>query len=361
MRVDVITNLAEFQALEQSWNDCLAAMPGGNPFLCHQWLGAWWEVYGSGAELMVLVVREGGEILAAAPLFRTRQPYYGVPMDQILFVGTQTCDRLSFLDRGLDPEPLRALWRHLLALCKGRTLVRLEGVPQGHPMLAASGGMSGVWADEDSSHLPFIPVDRSWDEYRKGLTHKFRSEMRTRVKVFAGWGDWSLDTCRGDEVKQHLDDLVSVEGASAKQNAGAAFLTDRRNREFMARLLVVTEPVEPVLLRLLVAGKLIAYVVGFIHGGVFCAYNTAYLPGYEKGSPGKWIMDRAVEFAFAEKLLEFDFLRGEFGYKERWQPQVRVSRRRVLFAANPLGWALRAAVFSARPRLKRLRRRGGGR
>lgn len=361
MRVETITDLAGFQALERSWNECLAGMPGGNPFLCHQWLRAWWDVYGRDAQLMVLVVRDGPLILAAAPLMRTRGRYYGVAMDQILFIGTETCDRLGFLCRGPQREPLRAIWRQLRASCRGRTLVRLEGVPQEHPMLAAAEGLPGLWAEETSSRLPYIPIDRTWEQYRKGLTHKFRSEMRTRPKVFAAWGDWRLDTCRGEQVRPHLDDLAAVERASSKTEADAAFLASSRNREFLGRLLAVDDPVEPVLLRLLIDDRLVAYVVGFVHGGVFCAYNTAYLPGFEKGSPGKWIMDRAVEFAFAEKLREFDFLRGQFSYKERWQPRLRLSRRRVLFASDPLGWALRAMVFEVRPRLKRLRRGSGGR
>jgi CelD/BcsL family acetyltransferase involved in cellulose biosynthesis len=361
MLLEEISDVADFLTLERPWNDCLAAMRGGNPFLSHQWLYAWWSVFGQDAKLMVLVVRDGEDILAAAPLFRTHRPFYGVPVDQILFIGTQTFDRLSFLYRDPNQDHTRALWRYLQSVGAGHALVRLEALPQDDPTLEASRGFSGIWAEEESSCLPYIPIDRTWEQYRKGLTHKFRSEMRTRPKVFARWGNWRLDVCRGCEVRPHLDELSVLERSSTKLQMGAAFLADVRNHELLNRLLAVVDQVEPVLLRLLIDDRLIAYVLGFIHRGVYCAYNTAYHPDYEKGSPGKWIMDQAIEFSFAERLVEFDFLRGQFDYKERWHPQVRHSRRRLLFASNPLGWALRTGVFGLRPQLKRILGRDGGR
>jgi CelD/BcsL family acetyltransferase involved in cellulose biosynthesis len=359
MQVEVIKDEARFLALAAPWNGCLAGMPCGNPFLSHRWLSCWWSVFGAGKELLVLVIRDGETILAAAPLMRKRLPYYRVPVEQILFIGTQTFDRLSFLHQSDDPAPLRALWRHLADLCTGRTIIRLEGLPMDAPTVSASRDLPGVWAEETSSTLPYVPIDRSWEEYRKGLTHKFRSEMRTRAKVFAQWGAWRLDVCRGRDVRSHLDSLAAVEGGSAKLESGTSFLTDERHHAFMRDLLEDPGVVEPVLLRLLIDDRLIAYLLGFIHGRVFCAYNTAYLPGYEKGSPGKWIMDQSLNFAFDEGLAEFDFLRGRFGYKERWRPHLRCSRRRLLFPANPLGRLLRAGVFGLRPRLKRSLGRGG--
>lgn len=357
MQVEIIQREADFQSLERSWNDCLAAMPDGNPFLSHQWLRAWWSSFGEDKQLSVLVMRDGDFLIAAAPLCRARLPYYGLPVEQIVFIGTQTFDRLSFLHRGADLAPLHEMWSHLSGLCTGRALVRLEGIPEGSPTLSAGRCLPGVWAEERSSTLPYVPIERTWDEYRKGLTHKFRSEMRTRVKVFERWGAWRLDICRGSEVRAHLETLAALESASAKPDSGAAFLIDERNRRFMADLLHDCGPAVPVLLRLLIEDQLIAYVLGFIHGRVFCAYNTAYLPGYEKGSPGKWIMDQALKFAFDQGLAEFDFLRGGFSYKERWQPRLRSSWRCVLFPRNPLGRALRFGAFQVRPKLKHVLRR----
>ena len=70
------------------------------------------------------------------------------------------------------------------------------------------------------------------------MTHKFRSEMRTRPKVFARWGDWHLETSRGADVRQHLDAMAAVEACSAKTLHGAAFLSEPRNRAFLEWLLV---------------------------------------------------------------------------------------------------------------------------
>ena len=46
-------------------------------FLSHTWFRTWWESFGRGKELHIVTVRDRGELVAVAPMMRTRATIYG--------------------------------------------------------------------------------------------------------------------------------------------------------------------------------------------------------------------------------------------------------------------------------------------
>lgn len=344
----------EFAAIGAEWDACLETMAGAQPFLGHAWLSAWLAERAPDAALHVLLLRRDGRLRAAAPLCLRRGRYYGVPVRELVWVGDRTSDRLQFLARDDDPEAVRAVWTRLEAEDAGETLLRLEEVPVTSPTATAFAADRPRSAREESSHLPRVAVG-DWQALEASLTKKFRSELRTRTKVFDTWGEWRFELETGAAVGAHLERMAALEAASAKGAGGYAFLADPANRSFLAQVIAGGGPATPVLLRLEVGGELVAYLLCFAHGGTLCAYNIAHRPGYEKGSPGKWLIHEAMRWANGQGLAEFDFLRGAHQVKARWRPDETVNCRLVRFRPGPTGTLLHAAVFRLRPWLKSLR------
>lgn len=357
--VELIIDPTGFAALAGDWDDCLATMPGAQPFLSHAWLTAWARAHAGTAALRVFVLRRDGRLAAAAPLCLRSGRYYGVPVRELVWLGDRTSDRLQFLARDEDGSLVAELWRHVRAHDDGQTLLRLEEVPRESATAAvvAAGGPLAV--REESSHLPRVAV-ADWPALEATLTKKFKSELRTRPKVFDSWGAWRLEIATGADTATHLPDMAALETASAKSAGGYAFLADPVNRAFMAEVLAAgAAPYTPVLLRLVVDDQLAAYLLCLAHGDTLCAYNIAYRPGYEKGSPGKWLIHQAMLWAHDRGLQVFDFLRGAHDLKARWRPTERVNCRLVVFRGGVKGRLLHTAVFRVRPWLK-ARRAGGG-
>jgi CelD/BcsL family acetyltransferase involved in cellulose biosynthesis len=366
-RVHEITSPREFAALAPAWDECLESMDVPNPFLTSAWLQAWWEAFGQDYELYVpLVVAEDERLLAAAPLCRHRQSYYGIPLTELCFLGDSTSDRQEFLIRngrradGLREhvaKPLATLWDHLRRQVRGITIMRLEQLPMDSPTLAVGRGTNPRLETEPASFLPFVSIDGSWEDFEKSLRKKFRSEMRTRTKVFDSWGSWEFTLRKGTEVEDRLEELIALENRSAKAGQGYAFLCRPENVHFLRGFLARAMPeVEPWLSQLSVSGELVAYLLGFVHGGVYHAYNIAHAPGREKGSPGKWVIHQTIRRCHEAELRGFDFLRGATFIKERWRSQPRRNDRAVWFYAGLRGALLRQAVFRVRPWLKRRQR-----
>ena len=83
---------------------------------------------------------------------------------------------------------------------------------------------------------------------------------------------------------------------------------------------------------LFAARRPVASVYGVVHRGKFLYYQSGYDPNWASRSVGLVLLARTVSDAFGEGLTDFDFLRGDEGYKadwargERWTIQVRLWR-----------------------------------
>ncbi|WP_432186058.1 GNAT family N-acetyltransferase [Streptomyces sp. Tue6028] len=73
-RTELVTDEREFAALEPAWGRLYRRCGAATPFQNHAWLHSWWLSYGMPGRLRLMVVRDGGELRAVAPLMRQRRP-----------------------------------------------------------------------------------------------------------------------------------------------------------------------------------------------------------------------------------------------------------------------------------------------
>src|SRR5258706_14348367 len=75
-----VSRLADFDLLKQmrvEWNQLVERSQADHVLLTHEWITTWWTYFGEGADLWVILVRDGDRLLAAAPLMRTRRRLAG--------------------------------------------------------------------------------------------------------------------------------------------------------------------------------------------------------------------------------------------------------------------------------------------
>jgi CelD/BcsL family acetyltransferase involved in cellulose biosynthesis len=300
-------------------------------------------------------VYEGERLVGGAPLITRRARYYGIPVSETVFLGEPRSDRQFFLDSSTQGAATSRIWQFLSANPFRSALVRLEQVPEESDTVTLGRAVVHDLEVEVASRLPYVPLKSSWAEFEGTLDRKFRSEMRTRTKVFDSFGAWDLVHVQGAEVLRYLEEIGRVELASAKSERDQAFFRQPESMACLRLFLEMTTEADviPVLSMLRIANRIAAYLLGFVYDGRYHAYNMAFLPEYRKGSPGKFVMHEALKFAHEIGAAEFDLLRGEFFMKHEWKPCVRQNVRCVRFSHSPLGQSLRLAVFRFRPRLKR--------
>jgi CelD/BcsL family acetyltransferase involved in cellulose biosynthesis len=360
LTIEVCRTAQEFHSLRDAWTTLHDACTARSPFLTWEWLSTWWEHCRPRGELRIVCAHEGRTLVGAAPLMQVRTRYYRMPLTELAFVGDPTSDRQFFLDRTADGAATTEIWRFLLRNPLGARLIRLEQLPSDSRTLAMARARPRAFEAEESARLPYIGLAGAWTEYEAGLSRKFRSELRTRRKVFDSFGAWEIRHLRGPDAAEVLPAMAAVETASRKHGKGHAFLATPAHLALLQDFAALATPprIECVASLLTIEESIAAYLFGIVFDGKYHAYNMAYLPEFAKGSPGKYLMHEAIRLSFENHWSEFDFLRGDFYMKDRWDPDIRTNWRVVHFYRGLRPQLMRWLVFKVRPALKAWRRAG---
>lgn len=300
----------ELARLEPEWRALIPRSHLRCVFVSPTWLRAWWEVFGEGRELLLLSVREGGELVGVAPLMREG--------GRIAFAGdTRVCDYMDFtavqgVEEGVIAAVLHALgeepWQELA----------LWGVRQASPTLAAlericpALGLQAGREREDVS--PGLDLPGSWEEYLAGLSKKDRHELRRKMRRLAEGGEVGLEVLAApQEVSAAMDDFLRLHGAARADKA--AFMTPQMARFFRTVVVALAGEGLVRMFFLTLNGVRAAAVLCFRNEEELLLYNSGYDPAYSGLSVGIISKAMTLRWAIEEGLRRFDFLRGAEPYK----------------------------------------------
>src|SRR5687767_5122557 len=76
--VEVVSDYELLVGLRPEWEALLARSGADHPFMSHDWICAWWESFGAGKTLYVLLVRSAGTLVAVAPLMLSEERMFGL-------------------------------------------------------------------------------------------------------------------------------------------------------------------------------------------------------------------------------------------------------------------------------------------
>src|SRR5207249_2089990 len=185
--VTVIRDPARLSTLDGEWDELLARSASDTVFLTWDWLRTWYEVYGAEVEPCVVLVRDGGRLVAAAPLKIEERRRYGLRVRQLEFIGTGRAVCPDFLDFVIEAGREAELVRLLLGALRtepGWDRIALSDLPATSPVRAP------LETAMTAAHLrPFRQVDRTcpyltlpgtWAELEQRLTHNFRRNHRKK-------------------------------------------------------------------------------------------------------------------------------------------------------------------------------------
>jgi CelD/BcsL family acetyltransferase involved in cellulose biosynthesis len=358
LSVNVVTDEAGFLALEAEWNDAVARARIAHPFLRHEWLRTWWECFGAGSRLHVVVVRIDGRIAAIAPLLEETSRMYGMPVRRLRLLHNDHSPRADFIVAEQAERSYRAIWNALYDARDRWDVLQLSQVPEESPtrdaissLAAEHGCLTGLWRSGDA---PYLRLTGSWDEYYQGLNAKFRQNLRNRMSRLTRLGKPALETLRDQSALAALEDVFRLEASGWKEDAGTSICADPAVHRFYARLAErASEQGWLQLLFLTVNGERIATSYGARYGGRLFLCKTGYDPTHAPCSPFKLLTCLAVQHAFAEGLSEVDFLGDAEPWKLEWTAATRAHQWLFVFAGSSRARFLHHTKFRLAPLLKR--------
>jgi len=358
IHVETISSYQGFLDLEPVWNEVAEAAGLDHPFLEHAWIRTWWECFGAGSTLQILVLKAGDQPIAIAPLILTPIRMWGVKVRRLGFFYNAHVPRADFIITRRPDEVYRAIWSHLFHKCSW-DLLQLCQLPEGSKTLdticrlaAADDCPTGAWP---SGASPYLPLRTSWGQYFDGLPAKHRANLRNRFKRLKAIGLLETKAVTSEEkLADALEDGLRLEAAGWKGKSRTAISCDPLTTRFYSMLARRAAESGWLLLNFLDAGsKRIAFDYCLSYKNRMHRLKSGYDPAYARYSPSSLLFCSSLRNAFEQDITEFDFLGATEDWKLKWTKRARQHYWLFVFSHTFKGRLLHLIKFQLVPLFKR--------
>jgi CelD/BcsL family acetyltransferase involved in cellulose biosynthesis len=358
LRAETISDYQVFLDLAPGWNKAVESAGIDHPFLEHAWLRTWWECFGAGSALHIVVVREADEIVAIAPLISTRIRMFGITVRRLGFFYNSHVPRAGFIVTRRSEEACQAIWEQLLSERKSWDLLQLCQLPEGSPTLEEVRRLAGqasfpsaVWF---SGASPCIALDSTWSQYGDGLATKHRSNLRNRFKRLNQAGPVAIETVTAKEsLPDALEAGLRLEESAWKRDAGTAISCDPQVRRFYETFACRAAEKKWLRLNFLKAGaQRVAFDYSLVYDHRVFLLKLGYDPAFSPYSPSNLLLSMVLERAFEQGLAKYDFLGESAEWKRCWTKDETRNYWLFVFAGSLKGRYLHLIKFRIIPWLK---------
>jgi CelD/BcsL family acetyltransferase involved in cellulose biosynthesis len=380
LRAEIIEDPAGLDGERDAW-DALA-VEAARPLATPAWMLAWWRhAAPPGAELRVVLAREGDELVGVAPYWARHGPL-GFVEYQLLAAGSG--HRLAPLAvHGRAGEVAAAAAGALSHADPRPATVRVDATDVDSPwpeaLRGAWPGRLRPWVRCDRVlSAPVLELDgRGFDDWLQSKSKNFRQQMRGGRRKLEKAG--ARTRMSGpDELERDISWLASLHHERWSSRGGSSVMEPAMELLLLdaGRQLVESERFRLWLIEL--EGRPVSAHLFVAAGGEVAYWNGSFDPAFAQYKPALQTLLAAVEDAFERGDRRVDFGGGAQPYKQRFAESdhpiawytlfPRTSRYAITRAQTlprHLRWGLRHAIErlpdDQRRRLKRLlgRDRGG--
>lgn len=339
---DVLCTLDDVLGIVAEWRAFAERL--GNAFVSPEWFLAWQSLNGDRDSPYVIVVRDrSGLLRGVLPLVARRHG----PFRMLRFAGGALGDRF---EPATDPSERTRVAAAAAAVLHERRRewsgLVLDWVDDGEQWLPALLGPPHrrlAVTRLRATPLPYLDLSgRSWDDYLASRSRNFRSQLGRRRRALERDHDVVVHRVTDPaEVDQRAAALFALHERRWEERGASSLVAVRRQeflRDFAGRAL------EAGWLRLWfleLDGAPVAAWLGWRIGERYAYYQAGLDPAYADYSTGFVLLARTLEEAFAERASEYDFLRGDEEYKQRF---TDTSRQASTWVAAPTLHPIRAVV-----------------
>lgn len=356
LRVEDVVDTPALVALEAEWSRLLASSLSNSLFLTWEWLHAWWTHLRGAAQLALLTVRRGSELLAIAPFVSHGPSLLGSPRLSFMGEGRIGSDYLDVIVRhGAEDQALPVLAARLARTGATLRMRQLRITASAGSRLARDLRLAGCRVRATRTHrCPYIALGGgSFEAYLATLGSEHRYNFQRKLRKLEAHHAMRFERVSTESRRlELLPVLFELHGRRWSERGGSDGLAGPGIPEFHDTLTRVA--LERGWLRLFVlwlGDTPAATFYGFRYGRVFSFYQSGFDPRFAKLSVGLVSLGLAIESAIGEGAGEFDLLHGVEAYKFHWTKATRRLGRIEVFPPGPLGriaWATSTATQSAR-------------
>ncbi len=364
MKVEIIRDFEEFKKIRSKWNEALSRSSYQSVFMTYEWLAGWWEFFGQRHELLVILVYEGENLIAGAPLMIRKKRLGPLVIDRKLqFIAHDVSDYLDFILVGNEEESFNLIleqfhqlsalwdWGELIYLPESSSIFRRRSDLKKTDLLSAVD-------QRDVSVVVDLTEYSGWDEYFGRLAKKVRDDLKRQENNLSKVGKIEFKTISGTEaIKNSLETFFNLHARRwHKQGQTSQFMDPK----FKARYLRLAELMAPgnlaEMAEIKVDGKTVASHFGFLFQGRYYYYTPTFDPEFNRFSPGKLLLANLLRSSFQRGLKEFDLLRGAEKYKFSWAGKAVELHGLTIFKKTMISRLRGFYKTGLRPRLRGIKK-----
>lgn len=316
MQATIHTDPGVFVSLAEEWQALAAADPSATIFHLPEYLGIWWQEFGSKCTGLHLVELRDGPMLAGLAALAL------YPDGVARFVGDpDVTDYLGPVSRVEDRQVIAAaVLEEAVRLGPGspvelHALASDSGWPEAFELAAKAADLTATPAEQDA--CPRVSLEGGWEGYLASLPGKLRHEIRRKDRRLRDAGPVSLRTADASTIDADLEIFFRFT-RDADEEKSEFFQHHARASFFSALGAALLNHGITRLVVLELDGEPVAVDLGFSRAGTWSLYNMAYDLNRRELSPGMVLVGETIRLAAEEGCTTFDLLRGREGYKYRF-------------------------------------------
>lgn len=319
----VLTEHGQLEAVRAQWDELAQAQAA--PCSAPAWGLAWWRhAAPAGAQLRVIVARDGDAVAGIAPMYCHREQgvvRYG-------FIGDQLASPVVPLVRDGAQAQVAAAIASELARCSPRPdVVAFGNVPATSPwpdLLRAHWPGRGrpLVLRSERPTTPYIELDGTYDQWVADQSRNFRQQLRRHRRRLEARGATFRMITEAAELEDRIDDFARLHHARFEDRGGSAVL-DRRVMQMLVE--AGTDMLAGERFRLWVIeaeDKVISAHLLLAAGGRVTYWLGGFDDDWGGEQPALQTLAAALEHTFETGGAVFDLGPGLQDYKMRFTKQV---------------------------------------
>jgi CelD/BcsL family acetyltransferase involved in cellulose biosynthesis len=269
--------------------------------------------------------------MGIAPLMYSVQRIFGLRMGKIEFIGAPRSDYNNFILRKKGGECIKLFINYLHKLSEKWDIIELSDIPENAESLQF---LDGITKRLEPIHkCPCVHLPKSYDLYFSQLNRKHRKNLRINLRHLEK--EFTVEFCDYSEFEsciEAMEWLMELHQKRMKSKGLTGAFADARFRNFSLDIVKTFSQKGWLGLYLLkLSGRPAAALLGFKYKLRYYVYHTGFDSKYSKFGVGSLLISNVIARCIQEGLTEFDFMRGEEEYKNRWNTVTRTNFKATIY------------------------------
>lgn len=290
-------------------------------FSTWEWVSTWWKYFGKNKQLKVLLAEENNKIIGIAPFMYSFSSRYGTRFAKLEFIGTPHSDYNDFLIVDKREECLKLFIDYLRRIPERWNFLWLIDMRSDSENINALSKLSK--ALKPTCVHSHILLPNSYDEFMSQLSHNMRRNIRKNAKDLREKFKVEFIDCSDSQSCNYgLHWLFVLHQKRWEKRGASGAFQDLQTRNFHTEIATLFSQKGWLGLFVLKLSDIpVAVSYGFKDQTKYYFYLQGLDPDsrFLKYAVGNQITAYTASKCIEDKLSEFDFMRGEDGYKDRWR------------------------------------------